>query len=111
MALGNLPVQTRFNDSGIANCFNGTWGHMAPKKNISYKGLIRFCLTNHSHYGCQPIIILYDFPNLQGPYIHDFLFDKICDMDTESFIEGHIYEMQLTFRNYRFYYSNPVRVF
>lgn len=111
MGLGHLPPQTRFNDTGYARAFDNTWGHMAPEKNTSYKGLIRFTLTDHSQYGCQPIIMLYEFENLYGPYIHDFLFDKICDIDTTDFVKGAVYEMALTFRNYRFYYGNIVRVF
>ena len=82
-----------------------TWGHMAPEKNVSYKGFVRFCFTDHSHYGRQAIILLYDFPNLDGPYIHDFLFDKMGDYDSDDFEIGAIYEQQLTFRNYRFYYG------
>lgn len=106
MGLEHLPPQTRHNDSGYASVFNDTWGHMAPQKNTSYKGIIRFTMTDHSHYGCQPIILTYDFP-LDGPYIHDELFNSVCDWDTKSFKPGSIYEVILTFRNYRFYHGKP----
>jgi hypothetical protein len=85
--------------------FNDTWGHLSPHKNVSYKGKVRFTLTDHSHYGRQPIILLYDFPNLEGPYIHDELFNDICDWNTDDLEIGVIYERSLTFRNYRFYYG------
>lgn len=94
------------------NVRNETWGHMAPQKNVSYKGKVRFVLTDHSHYGCQPIILEYDFPNLQGPYIHDYLFDKVLDWKKDEELKtGIIYERELTFRNYRFYYSKIKPVF
>lgn len=95
--------------------FNNTWGHLAPKKNISYKGEVIFLITgSHSEYGCQPILIKYKFNNLYGPYIHSKLFEDCLDWTDEyntRFIEGLeedvIYKMKLTFRNYRFYYSKP----
>lgn len=107
MGLRHLPIQTRHNDRGCAEVFNDTWGHLSPQKNTSYKGNIRFTLTDHSHYGSQPIIITYDFGSLEGPYIHDELFDYVNEIDTSNLIEGSIYEMNLTFRNYRFYSSKP----
>jgi hypothetical protein len=111
MGLSHLPQQTRHNDRGYADIFNKTWGHMAPEKNTSYKGVVRFVITDHSEYGCQPIILEYDFPNLHGPYIHDELFESVCGgSNWENLETGVIYERFLTFRNYRFYYGkvNPV---
>lgn len=105
MGLNHLPEPNRHNDSFHAAVFNNTWGHMAPKNNVSYKGKVRFCITDHSHYGCQPIIVTYDFIGLNGPYIHDELFDAVCDWDTEDLKVGVLYERELTFRNYRFYYG------
>jgi hypothetical protein len=106
MGLGHLPAQNRHNDNGYATIFDGTWGHMAPQKNVSYKGVVRFTMTDHSQYGCQPIILQYDFPNLEGPYIHDALFDAVCDWETDNLAKGAVYERIVTFRNYRFYLSN-----
>ena len=98
--------------SGAIGIFNDTWGHYAPKKNMSYKGKVRFVMTDHSSYGCQPIILQYEFPNLEGPYIHDVLFSAVCDWyKKEEFITGVIYERTLTFRNYRFYYGKVYPVF
>ncbi len=111
MGLGHLPLQDRHNDSGVARVFNATWGHLSPQKNVTYKGIVRFTLTDHGHYGSQPIIITYDFPNLYGPYIHDALFDKVCDWDTNNFEQGAIYEIKITFRNYRFYYGKPKQIY
>ena len=112
MGLGHLQPQTRHNDNGYAQIFNGTWGHFAPQKNISYKGKVRFVLTDHSHYGCQPIIMEYDFPNLEGPYIHDELFEDVCNWKKSNELKtGVIYERCLTFRNYRFYYGKIKEVY
>lgn len=110
MGLRDLPPPTRHNDNYYAAVFNATWGHLSPKKNVSYPGVVRFCLTDHSHYGCQPIIITYDFKGLEGPYIHDELFDAALEWDRKDLIAGDIYEMKITFRNYRFYYSKPVLI-
>jgi len=109
MGLEHLTPQTRHNDNGFSSSFNNTWGHFSPRKNTSYKGVVKFVFTDHGHYGRQAIIITYDFENLSGPYIHDFLFDKIHDLDSKNFKEGEVYEMNLTFRNYRFYYCKPFK--
>jgi len=103
MGLNHLPPATRHNDNFHAAVFNDTWGHMAPVKNTSYKGTVRFTMTDHSHYGCQPIILQYDFPNLCGPYIHDKLFEDVCDWETDKLLKGAVYEIHLTFRNYRLF--------
>lgn len=84
---------------------------MSPRKNVSYPGIVRFTLTDHSQYGSQPIILTYDFSNLEGPYIHDHLFRDICDWKTDTMKDGEIYEIKLTFRNYRFYYGKPKLIF
>lgn len=111
MGLGHLPEPTRDNDSYYAAVFNNTWGHLSPQKNISYKGKVRFVYTDHSQYGCQAIILEYDFPNLDGPCIHDALFEDVCDnSDYWKGETGAIYERELTFRNYRFYYGKITQV-
>lgn len=110
MGLGHLPSPTRFNDGYYAAVFDNTWGHLAPQKNVSYNGIVRFVVTDHSHYGCQPIIIQYEFPNLEGPYLHDELFDKVCDWK-DDFEPGTVYERLITFRNYRFYYGKVTEIF
>lgn len=94
----------------LEHVFDDTWGHYLPKKNTSYRGLIRFILTDHSHYGCQPIIVQYDFGALDGPYIHDALFEYCNEWNTESLKIAHIYEMKLTFRNHRFYHGKTREV-
>lgn len=110
MGLGHLIPETRHDGGWVSRAFNNTWGHLMPQKNVSYPGVVRFALTDHSQYGCQPIIIQYEFPNLEGPYIHDYLFDKICDIETSCLKAGAIYQMNLTFRNYRFYYGKITEV-
>jgi len=111
MGLQHLPVQTRFNDPWHAAAFNDAWGHCAPQKNVSYKGKVRFVLTDHSAYGSQPIVLEYDFPNLDGPYIHDALFDNVGNWDNGDLKTGVLYERSLTFRNYRWYYGAIKAIF
>ncbi len=105
LKLGQLTPPEYLGCSGAVSIFDNTWGHFAPVKNISYKGKVRFVLTDHSNYGSQPIILQYDFPNLEGPYIHDVLFSDICEWNDSELQTGVIYERILTFRNYRFYYG------
>lgn len=110
--LGQLTPPEYLGCSGAQAIFDNTWGHFAPVKNTSYKGKVRFVLTNHSNYGSQPIILQYDFPNLEGPYIHDVLFNDACEWNTDldKLETGVIYERILTFRNYRFYYGKIYNV-
>lgn len=110
MGLRHIAPETRFDGGWVSRAFNNTWGHYMPQKNVSYKGVVRFTMTDHSQYGCQPIILQYEFPNLEGPYIHDHLFDKICDWDTEELPKGAVYQRIITFRNYRFYYGKIEKV-
>lgn len=104
--LGQLTPPEYLSCTEAQAVFDDTWGHFAPVKNTSYKGKVRFILTDHSHYGRQPIVLQYEFPNLEGPYIHDILFNDICEWNEDKKLEiGVIYERVLTFRNYRFYYG------
>ncbi len=106
LKLGQLTPPAYLGCSGAQQIFNDTWGHFSPIKNTSYKGKVRFVLTDHGQYGRQPIVIEYNFPNLEGPYIHDVLFSDICEWNKQENLEtGIIYERILTFRNYRFYYG------
>ncbi len=112
LELGQLTPPEYLSCSGAQAVFNDTWGHYSPVKNTSYKGKVRFVLTDHSEYGCQPIILQYEFPNLEGPYIHNVLFNDVCDWNDNKDLEtGVIYEIILTFRNYRFYYGKVSKVF
>lgn len=118
MGLSDLPYQNKHNDNGCTAIFNNTWGHLSPVKNTTYKGKIRFVYTDHSEYGSQAIILEYEFPNLQGPYLHDKLFEVACDWNNEykktnfiqEFKQGIIYEMNVSFRNYKFYYRKPIQI-
>lgn len=107
--LGQLTPPEYLNCSYAQATFNNTWGHYLPAKNTSYKGKVRFMLTDHSEYGCQPIIIEYNFVGIDGgPYIHDALFNAVNDWDTDILKIGAIYEINITFRNYIFYSGTPV---
>lgn len=106
MKLSQLTPPEYLGCSMAQAIYNNTWGHFSPHKNTSYKGIVRFALTDHSEYGSQPIIITYDFQNLSGPYIHNVLFKDVHNWNkNEQLKPGVIYEIKLTFRNYRFYYG------
>jgi hypothetical protein len=100
------------------NCFNDTWGHLAPKKNKKYKGKVRVTFTNHSAYGCQAVIL--DYSGFDGPYFHDTLFEQVPEQiqDTSDygrvktkFSEG-IWDIPLSFKNYKinFDFESAVKI-
>ncbi len=106
MKLGLLTPPEYMGCAGAQAVYNDTWGHFAPVKNVSYKGVVRYTYTDHSQYGIQAIILEYNFPNLSGPYIHDILFGDACS-DNWKTEENGVFEREITFRNYRFYYGKP----
>lgn len=73
-----------------------TWGHLAPKKNKSYRGFIVFSIAANGLY----CLIDYDFKNLDdSPWLFDALQDFIGDNAKER---GRIYRFNGTFRNFVF---------
>lgn len=117
---------------GTENVFHSTWGHYAPKKNVSYNGYITLFNSQHGEDGGSGIKILeYVFDGLDGgPYLHDAIINYFYNPDRFHIIgddynkyklelvpnviqieDGWIYEMEVTFRNYRFYHKKPKKVY
>lgn len=90
--------------------FIDTWGHTAPHKNVSYKGVIRVMHPIHGgNNGWGMTLLDYYFPNLEGgPYIHEASYKFINELNDEYFEPGAIYDIPVTFRNYRMYNSKPI---
>lgn len=77
-----------------------TWGHLAPLKNTSYKGVILFTATAYN----SGTIVLIDseFDNLEdSPWLYDFIHEHLNKL--HNLDRGAIYQLNCTFRNYRLY--------
>lgn len=84
-----------------------TWGHLAPEKNVSYKGKILFCVSGYGYTGTA--LIDSKFEKLDdSPWLYDAI-DKYIN-DFESLDDGCIYQIDCTFRNYRLY-GKPKKVY
>lgn len=76
-----------------------TWGHLAPKKNTTYRGRI---MTAKSGYdGSDEKIIDMEWDGLDdSPWIFDYVNDWIWE-NRELMKEDGVYLIKSTFRNYR----------
>lgn len=115
--MGLNHVESSIRAINYENVFHDTWGHQAPEKNVTYRGEIVWMITEHSEYGSQPIILRYDFINhntgecFDGAYLHTDLFDKHQDWAIDRSIKCNIlYKQAVSWRNYRFYFSNPFKI-
>ena len=74
-----------------------TWGCLAPKKNVTYKGWIIFSKSNF--YSRNNPIVDFEFKGLgSSPWLFQKLEEYIFDLDLPK---GVVYKMNITFRNYR----------
>lgn len=97
------PALAHYKNAKLAE----TWGHLAPKKNVSYKGKILFCVSGYGDTGTA--LIDSKFDNLEdSPWLYDAINDYINDC--EGLEDGGIYRIDCTFRNYRFY-GKPKKVY
>lgn len=98
-----------------------TWGHLAPKRNIIYRGKITFALGCYDSGHLNPTILdatlvsrkygeLSDSPWFYDA-VNDFLSDSICDHTVWDKEEngwkrklhvGNVYQFEGYFRNYEF---------
>lgn len=96
-----------------------TWGHLAPKKNKTYKGRFVYAIGCFGNDSLNPQVIVSDFGDLQSsPWFYEALgdfVDSISWKPEEEFPkrkghgeEGCVYEWVGTFRNYKF--SGNVRL-
>jgi hypothetical protein len=98
------PVEARYH----AQVMKETWGHLAPKKNVTYRGsfvLAAGCFGNDS---LNPTVIQCEFKDRRGndlassPWFYDHLMDFVQDDQSNCFLEGTVHRFDGTFRNYVF---------
>ena len=76
-----------------------TWGHLAPKKNITYRGTI--LITKSGYGGSDGKLIDMCWDNLgDSPWLFAFVNTWIRDNREQLKIDG-TYKLKTTFRNYR----------
>lgn len=82
----------------------GTFGHLAPLKNKTYKASM---IVAYSEYGSNGITVVRDgLPN--SPWMYDAINDWLWSIRDEM-KEGHVYQINVTFRNYRFW-GKPIKL-
>lgn len=75
-----------------------TWGHLAPKKNVSYKGKIWFAVS--AFQSGSLLLIDYEFENLESsPWLYDAVQKHINEFDVS---ESKVYCVVTVFKNYKF---------
>lgn len=90
-----------------------TWGHLAPKKNKTYKGRIVYAIGCYDSGNLNPTALVADFEDLSdSPWFYDALQEFMRDIawriaeknaGTPTYNEpGEVYEWVGTFRNYEF---------
>jgi hypothetical protein len=83
--------------------FNNTWGHLAPKKNVTYKGHIVVMEAQHGEYGWGTLVLSYDFGDINGPFTHEDIMRNVSDQITLKNDDTKIYKVEVSFRNYVYY--------
>jgi hypothetical protein len=90
------PAEARYRQVVLAN----TWGHLAPRRNETYRGHIIFAVGCFGDDRLNPTALACEFGELDSsPWFYDALQGFLQDQQTE---EGHVYRFDGTFRNYKF---------
>jgi hypothetical protein len=82
-----------------------TWGHLAPKKNRTYKGRVVFGIGVFGDDELNPCVLVSEFKGLDSsPWFYDclteFLSDLQCKKPRTDRDNGKVFEWVGTFRNY-----------
>lgn len=95
--------------SAHKSIYENTWGHLAPKANTSYKGILTVARSQFES-GTVHLIDM-EVPGLDSsPWIYDAITDALfkssANTKTPLFIEGKCYTLNITIRNYRIWLTN-----
>lgn len=83
-----------------AKVMEDTWGHLAPKKNKTYRGRIVYAIGCFGNGPLNPTPLVCEFKNLESsPWFFSVMNDFIGSQKSES---GCVYEFKGAFRNYEF---------
>jgi hypothetical protein len=80
-----------------------TWGHLAPKKNVTYRGHLIIAFPEYESGHLNPVIIQ-DNVGLEGsPWWYQAVHEFLRDAFPNGGESGDVIRMEVTFRNYRFW--------
>ncbi len=91
-----------------AEVMAATWGHLAPKKNKRYNGVVTFAIGNYGSDHLNPTVLHCDWGELpDSPWFFDALADFLgngqrCSDDESQFKIGCVYRFEGAVRNYQF---------
>lgn len=87
----------------IRAVFNETWGHLAPKRNKTYKGRIVYAIGCYDSGHLNPTPITVELPGMDdSPYFYEAINEWLQDIEEEFREEGCVYEVVGHFKNYKF---------
>jgi len=87
-----------------------TWGHLAPKKNVSYKCEILFSCSDFGNDPCIPIDFNFEHNLESSPWLYECVQDLISKFKLNQERKAGIYLFKGTFRNFR-WYGNPKLIY
>lgn len=75
-----------------------TWGHLAPQKNIAYKGKIWFAVS--AFQSGSLLLINYEFENLESsPWLYEAVQEHMYEFKVS---ESKVYCIETELKNYKF---------
>lgn len=89
------PIEAHYR----AEVFKATWGHLAPRKNKSYRGHIIFALGCFGDDALNPTVLTCEIGIEGSPWFFDAMVEFLASLKGE---EGAVYRWDGTFRNYEF---------
>ena len=98
--MGMQHVVAMIENDARERVMDETWGHLAPKKNRTYRGTMVIAVGCYGDDALNPTVIQTDWGELDSsPWWFDAMQRYISDLGLE---EGKVYKWQGTFRNYVF---------
>lgn len=97
------PAEARYRAEVMAD----TWGHLAPKKNRTYRGHVVFVIGLFGSDNLNPTVLECEFKTNKGeeldssPWFYDALQDFLQSLEKSEEVGG-IFRFEGTFRNYEF---------
>lgn len=92
------------------NVMRETWGHLAPKRNKSYRGFITFAIGCYDSGELNPTVLACELDELEdSPWLYDELNDWL-QSTSDQYQVGCVYRFVGKFRNYQFV-GETVKVF
>lgn len=90
------PVEAKYREAVMVD----TFGHLAPKKNYTYRGRIVYAVGCFGNDPLNPTVLACDFGDLHSsPWFFDHLMEFVREQKGEV---GCVYEFNGSFRNYVF---------